>query len=70
MQGALLYVPDICDIVRLLIPNRAFPVCSVEFNVAGVTVFGRRLPKAHLETAINGDLDSVLKVLMDVGTKC
>ena len=70
MQRALRYVSNICDIVRLLIPNRAFPVSSVEVHVARVTVVLRRLPKTHLDTAIKGDLDSVLKVLMDVGTKC
>ena len=53
-----------------MIPNRAFPVSGVEIHVARVTVVLRRLPKTHLETAIKGDLDSVLKVLMDVGTKC
>jgi hypothetical protein len=65
MQGALLYVPNIRNIVGLLIPNWA-PVSSVEI----VVVVLRRLPKTHLETAIRGDLDFVLKVLMDVGTKC
>ena len=70
MQRTLLYVSNIRNIVRLLIPHRAFPVSSVEINVASVTAVLRRLPKTHLDTAIKGDLDSVLKVLMDVGTKC
>jgi len=64
MQRALLYVSNIRNIVRLLLPHRAFRVSSVE-----IRVIPRRLPKAHLDTAIKGDLEFVLKVLMDVGTK-